>query len=95
MAQATIETVEQVARLARLSLTADEKQLFARHLEQILAYAQSIQGLDVSSVPPMSHAATSEIFREDQEAPGLDRTTVLEAAPDAADALFRVPKVLG
>lgn len=95
MAPATIETVEQVARLARLSLTADEKQLFARQLDQILAYAQSIQGLDVSSVPPMSHAATSEIFREDQEAPGLDRTTALGAAPDAGDALFRVPKVLG
>jgi len=64
-------------------------------LDQILAYAQSIQGLALEAATPMSHAATSEIFREDQNTPGLDRSSVLEAAPDAVDGLFRVPKVLG
>jgi len=94
LAQATVEIVEQVARLARLSLTQDEKELFTRQLDRILEYAQSIQTLDVTSVPPMIHAAAGGILREDEDAPGLDRATVLEAAPDALDGLFRVPKVL-
>jgi len=95
LAQATVEIVEQVARLARLSLTQDEKELFTRQLDRILEYAQSIQTLDVTSVAPMLHAAAAGTLREDEDAPGLDRATVLEAAPDALDGLFRVPKVLG
>jgi aspartyl-tRNA(Asn)/glutamyl-tRNA(Gln) amidotransferase subunit C len=95
LAQATLEIVEQVARLARLSLTQDEKESFTRQLDRILDYAQSIQTLDVASIPPMSHAAASTALREDEDAPGLDRGTVLEAAPDVGDGLFRVPKILG
>ena len=95
MARVTVETVEHVARLARLSLSEDERQIFAAQLDQILAYAESIQSLDTTSVEPMSHAVTSEMLREDAPAPGLARERVLEAAPDAADDLFRVPRVLG
>jgi len=95
MARVTVETVDHVARLARLSLTAEERETFARQLDQILAYAESIQSLDTDAVPPMSHALTSEMVREDTPAPSLDRARVLEAAPDAADNLFRVPRVLG
>ena len=43
----------------------------------------------------MSHALTSDVLREDAPAPGLDRRTVLEAAPDPAEGLFRVPRILG
>jgi aspartyl-tRNA(Asn)/glutamyl-tRNA(Gln) amidotransferase subunit C len=95
MARVTVETVEHVARLARLSLSEDERQTFAAQLDQILAYAESIQSLDTAAVEPMSHAVTSEMLREDAPAPGLSRERVLEAAPDAADNLFRVPRVLG
>ena len=95
MARVTVETVDHVARLARLSLTAEARETFARQLDQILAYAESIQSLDTDAVPPMSHALTSEMVREDTPAPSLDRARVLEAAPDAADNLFRVPRVLG
>lgn len=97
MANVTPATVEHVAGLARLSLTAAEKERFARQLQQILAYAESIQALDVSGVPPMSHAGASTPLRHEatDPQPGLSRETVLSAAPDAADGLFRVPKVIG
>ena len=39
-------TVDSVARLARLSLTAEERSRFARELEAILAWAESLQALD-------------------------------------------------
>jgi aspartyl-tRNA(Asn)/glutamyl-tRNA(Gln) amidotransferase subunit C len=95
MARVTVETVDHVARLAHLSLTDEERQTFARQLDEILAYAESIQSLDTTAVPPMSHALTSEVLREDVPAAGLERKTVLEAAPDPAEGLFRVPRVLG
>lgn len=95
MPRVTVETVDHVARLAHLSLTPDEREAFARQLDQVLAYAESIQALDTTGVEPMSHAAAREAFREDVPREGLPREAALAAAPDAEDGLFRVPRVLG
>jgi aspartyl-tRNA(Asn)/glutamyl-tRNA(Gln) amidotransferase subunit C len=94
MPRITLEIVDHVARLAHLSLTPDEQALFARQLDQILAYAESIQEIDTEAVEPMSHAHGTGILREDSPRPGLPRERVLTAAPDAGDGLIRVPRVL-
>ncbi|HXY38284.1 MAG TPA: Asp-tRNA(Asn)/Glu-tRNA(Gln) amidotransferase subunit GatC [Vicinamibacteria bacterium] len=94
MPRVDAKTVEHVARLARLSLSAEERELFARQLEDILAWAESLQALDVSEVPPMAHPLAPE-WREDSPREALPRDRVLEAAPDAAEGLFRVPRVIG
>ena len=94
MPRATVETVDHVARLARLSLSDAERETFARQLADILAYAESIQALDTSGVEPMSHAAGAEAFRDDAVAPCLDRERALQEAPDASDGLFRAPRIL-
>jgi aspartyl-tRNA(Asn)/glutamyl-tRNA(Gln) amidotransferase subunit C len=95
MPKVTAATVEHVARLAQLSLTTDERETFARQLDGILAYAETIQSLDTAAVEPMSHATLSEVFRDDVARPGLERARVLAEAPDADAGLFRVPKVIG
>jgi aspartyl-tRNA(Asn)/glutamyl-tRNA(Gln) amidotransferase subunit C len=95
MARANVETVEHVARLAHLSLTDEEKTLFARQLDQVLAYAESIQTLDTTDVPPMSHALAAGDFRPDVPREGLARDRVLDDAPDPAEGLFRVPRIIG
>jgi aspartyl-tRNA(Asn)/glutamyl-tRNA(Gln) amidotransferase subunit C len=77
-----------------LSLSEGERQTFARQLDEILVYAESIQALDTDGVEPMSHATAAEFFREDTPRPGLPRTTAVEAAPDPAEGLFRVPRIL-
>jgi len=91
----TEETVAHVARLARLSLTDEERRVFARQLEEILAWAESLQTLDTAGVPAMSHPREAEALRDDEPRPGLDRETSFRAAPDARDGLFRVPRVIG
>jgi len=95
MPRVTEETVEHVARLARLSLTAEERSVFARQLEEILAWAESLQTLDTSGVPPMSHPRQAEVLREDEPRDGLDRATAFANAADGKDGLFRVPRVIG
>ena len=94
MPRVTAETVEHVARLARLSLTAEERSLFARQLEEILAWAESLQALDVAAVPPMAHALQPE-WREDEPREGVGQARALEQATDSSDGLFRVPRVIG
>jgi aspartyl-tRNA(Asn)/glutamyl-tRNA(Gln) amidotransferase subunit C len=95
MPRVTVETVDHVARLARLSLTEEERQLFARQLEEILAWAESLQALDTSGVPPMAQPRDSSSLREDEPGVSLEREAVLEGAPDPAEGLFRVPRVMG
>jgi aspartyl-tRNA(Asn)/glutamyl-tRNA(Gln) amidotransferase subunit C len=95
MPRVTAEVVEHVARLARLSLTDDEKRLFAGQLEEILAWAESLQALDTSAAPPSGHPGDAPALREDEPRPGLARDTVLGEAPEAKDGLFRVPRVIG
>jgi aspartyl-tRNA(Asn)/glutamyl-tRNA(Gln) amidotransferase subunit C len=94
MARVTVETVDHVAKLARLSLTEQERVTFARQLDQVLSYAESIQALDTEGVEPMSHPQGAESFRDDACAPSLSREEVLAAAPDAADGFFRVPRII-
>ena len=90
--------VAKIAALANLELDADELDVFARELGEILAYADQVQQIDTTGVPPtasvvMRHAAD----RADEILPSLDRDAALANAPDAAlDAgLFRVPRVIG
>jgi aspartyl-tRNA(Asn)/glutamyl-tRNA(Gln) amidotransferase subunit C len=90
-----VETVDQVAALARLSLTPEERDTFARQLQQILSYAESIQALDTKDVPPMSHPHAAGSLRGDEASACLSRDEALESAPDGAEGLFRVPRVLG
>jgi aspartyl-tRNA(Asn)/glutamyl-tRNA(Gln) amidotransferase subunit C len=94
----TRDDVERVAQLARLELTPEEKDLLARQLADILAYARQVQDVDTTGVPPTSHAlADKSSMRDDVVAPSLAREDALTGAPgaDATAGLFKVPRVLG
>ena len=89
--------VEAIAVLAQLELDDSEIDLFARQLGNILEYANQVQRIDTTGVPPTaSVAAGLEADRPDDVRPPLDRADALANAPDAAEAgFFRVPRVLG
>ena len=87
-----------IAALAHLELDAPEIDLFARQLGDILKYADAVQQVDTTGIPPTAslvsvHAAD----RPDEIRPSLDRDEALCSAPDAAvDAgFFKVPRVIG
>src|SRR5438270_693626 len=94
----THEEVAKIAALASLELDAAEIDLFARQLGDILAYADEVQQIDTTGVPPTASVITRHAAdRADELRPSLDRDDALANAPDAAlDAgLFRVPRVIG
>ena len=94
----TRDEIAAIAALAHLELDASETALFARQLGEILAYAEVVQQIDTTGVPPTASVVTGHAAdREDDVRPSLDRGTVLAGAPDPAlDAgFFRVPRVLG
>ena len=94
----TREQVAHVAMLARLELTDAEIDLFARQLGDILEYANQVQQIDTTGVPPTASVAASHAAdREDEVTPSLDRNAALANAPDpaASAGLFKVPRVIG
>lgn len=91
----TREDVEHVARLARLELTEEEKDLFTGQLDGILAYVDKLNELDTGNILPTSHAVPMEnAFREDVVAASIGLENALANAPDRSESFFRVPKVI-
>jgi aspartyl-tRNA(Asn)/glutamyl-tRNA(Gln) amidotransferase subunit C len=91
----SIAEVEHVARLARLDLTDDEKNLFAGQMDAIIGYVEKIKELDTNGVMPTSHAVPMEnAFREDSIRHSIGVEKALGNAPQRADSFFKVPKVI-
>jgi aspartyl-tRNA(Asn)/glutamyl-tRNA(Gln) amidotransferase subunit C len=92
----TPDEVRHVASLARLELTEPEVELFTHQLTAILEYAADVARVDTTGVPPTSHPHASQLWRDDEVKPSLDRPAALAEAPatDASGSLIRVPKVL-
>jgi aspartyl-tRNA(Asn)/glutamyl-tRNA(Gln) amidotransferase subunit C len=92
------QDVERIARLARLELTEAEIVLITPQLSSFLAYAEQVQQVDTSGVPPTSHPfGTLGAWRDDTPHASLARNEALSQAPDADEraGLFKVPRVLG
>jgi len=94
MAQSDFD-VAYVAKLARLHLTAEETQLFQEQLGHVLEYADKLREVDVSDVEVSAHASPIfNVFREDEARPWFTAEEALRNAPQQANDLFVVPKVL-
>jgi aspartyl-tRNA(Asn)/glutamyl-tRNA(Gln) amidotransferase subunit C len=94
----TREQVAAVAALANLELDPAEVDLFARQLGDILAYADEVQQVDTTGVPPTAIIVTRHSSdRPDEVRAMLDRDEALANAPDPEHrtGFFKVPRVLG
>jgi aspartyl-tRNA(Asn)/glutamyl-tRNA(Gln) amidotransferase subunit C len=87
--------VAYVANLARIHLTDAELAKFSAQLGDIVAYVRKIRELDLRGIEPTSHAvAAQNVFREDEQRPGLDPAAALGNAPAAVNGQFRVPQIV-
>jgi aspartyl-tRNA(Asn)/glutamyl-tRNA(Gln) amidotransferase subunit C len=90
--------VQAVAALANLELSDSEIELFAKQLGDILDYANQVQKIDTTGVPPTASVVTRHSAdRADVVVASLDRSEALSNAPDASQqsGLFKVPRVIG
>ena len=90
------EDVAKVAKLARLSLTDEELDLFTDQLGQILEHANDMSSLNLDGVIPTAHPfGLINVVRDDVMRPSLNRDVVLAMAPDAEEGRFAVPRIMG
>lgn len=88
--------VQRIARLARIHLSEEEKELYTKHLNQLLEHVDKLRELDTKDVPPTYHILDNlvNVLRPDKVRPGLDHEAALKNAPDPAEGGFRVPKIV-
>ena len=90
--------VRETATLARLELSDDEVARLTRELDAILGYMELLDQLDVSGVPPMTHAVSLDLPLRDDVLEALEPQLPLEAAlsdaPRPHDGFFEVPKII-
>ena len=92
----TREDVQRIAELASLELTEAEVDTFTRQLADFLAYAQQVQGIDTTGVPPTSHVTgAAPLDRPDDPRPSIPRDELLESAPDAVHGRGSLPRAPG
>ena len=89
------DRVAQLARLARLELTAEEAARLGGQLRQILEYAQRLEQVDTSGIEPTVFAGGAARSRPPGLRVKLAEGAATEGAPDACGGAFRVPRVVG
>ncbi len=87
--------IEHVARLARLELTAEEKERLRAQLGLILEHAAKVGEVATAEVPPTAWAIPRvNVLRPDEPTPSLPVEEVLANAPEVEDDRFKVPKIV-
>lgn len=94
--QITDETIEYVGILAKLELSAEEKEQAKKDMTNMLEYVSKLDELDTDNVEAMSHAfSINNVFREDVVTNDNDRENLLKNAQEKKDGCYKVPKTLG
>ncbi|MGZ8499946.1 MAG: Asp-tRNA(Asn)/Glu-tRNA(Gln) amidotransferase subunit GatC [Candidatus Binatia bacterium] len=91
----TRESVQRVAILARLRVTADEESEFTGQLDHILAYMDKLNELDTANVELFNHDIDNlSALRDDKVTNQPNTDALLANAPDRDETFFKVPKII-
>ncbi len=94
MAEITAKDVKKIAQLARLELARGEALALAGDMNQILAYVDTLQQLDLSGIEPDAGAGAGTPMRKDEIKPSLSVEDALAQAPVQDGVAFVVPQVV-
>jgi aspartyl-tRNA(Asn)/glutamyl-tRNA(Gln) amidotransferase subunit C len=89
------QEVQHVARLARLSFSAEELDALTGEMDAILDYVDQLGQLPTDDIFPTAHAVPmANAFRADEVRPSFTPAQALANAPAPDPAGFRVPRVI-
>jgi aspartyl-tRNA(Asn)/glutamyl-tRNA(Gln) amidotransferase subunit C len=91
------EEVKHIAQLARIELTQEESERFAKEISDILGYVEQLQEVDTDEVEPITQVnGKKNVFRDDVAIPCSDETRDMMAKnyPLSQDGYIRVKQIL-
>lgn len=91
----TKDTVQKVAKLAKLQFNEEETALIQKDLSKMLAFVDQINQVDTEAVLPLTHMnQEANVLREDDVEETITQEQALKNAPQKDSDYFKIPKVL-
>ncbi len=88
-----IKDVENLAELAKLELSPEEKESLLHDMEGILSYVKQIEEVEVGDIKPSN--TYHNVWREDELEPrAFSKDSIIEQFPDSQDGFLKVKKIL-
>lgn len=92
----TMNDVEKIAKLSRLSLNEEEKQATLDKLNSIFELVEKMQAVDTTGVEPLTHPHEVALRLRDDAVTETDHAAEYQAvAPEVKNRLYIVPQVIG
>jgi len=89
------DTVDRIARLARIHLQEDETVRYQEELSRILGLVEQMNAVATDAVEPLSHPLGRGLrLREDTVTETDQRDAFQDVAPAVEDGLYLVPRVI-
>lgn len=95
MSKLDIDQIEHIAKLSKLELSEDEKELYTGQLSSVLEYVGELSEIDTENVEPTANVTgLSNIWRDDEiEKSDINHDDIAKNAPEFKDGNFVVPGV--
>lgn len=95
----TRKEIEKIAELARIGISEEEKEKFAKDLSLVLGYVNKLSEVNVEKVEPITGGTNLEsVVRKDDETKDIAtdemKAEILNAAPNKENGYFKVPSIL-
>jgi aspartyl-tRNA(Asn)/glutamyl-tRNA(Gln) amidotransferase subunit C len=96
MTKFTRDDVLKLARLARIDVSEDEVEAFAREFSEILQYVEQLQAVDVSGLQPTSQVTgLTNVTRNDEIRDyGYDASDLLKNVPNTQNNQIKVKRMI-
>lgn len=89
------KTIEHVAKLAKLQMSAEEAQKYSEQLSKAFTYFEQISKVDTQGVEPLVTPSQLEAFwRPDEAQKELSAEELVANSPERMGNLFKVPPVV-
>jgi len=101
MSQISPEDISHLAHLARLNITAEERERFAPQLSAVVEYIDQLSAVDTSAITEvrgvtgLSNVLAEDVVRSSESLAHISREDLLKGAPASKNNLFLVRAVLG
>ena len=89
------KAVAKIAKLARISVSEEEKEHYASEISKILQWVEQLSEVSTDGVPLMTSVSQIKLpLRKDVVSDGNQQEAIIKNAPESDYGCFVVPKVM-
>ncbi len=88
-------TINKIAKLARIRLSEKEADEFLKDINSILDWVEQLNEVNTDKIDPLTNISSSALTKRKDEAQDMNSSDeILQNSPDKLEGYFAVPKVV-